>query len=110
MAQAAPPLYTITKLDLGSLVVNGGVVCGGINNSGQVVGYFDNTEMSIHAFLYSGGVMSNLGTMGRTQSGAVGINNSGQVVGLWSTRKSKLPQCSHCETAEIFNKIGMIGE
>jgi chitinase len=35
-----------------------------------------------HAFLYSGGSMSDLGTLGGARSGADGINNSGQVTGF----------------------------
>ena len=49
----------------------------GINNSGQVVGSGYNN----HAFLYSGGTMSDLGTLGGDNvSYGYGINNSGQVV------------------------------
>jgi probable HAF family extracellular repeat protein len=58
----------------------------GINNSGQVVGYSYTTgDIEEHAFLYSGGVMTNLGSLGGTASGAFGINDSGQVVGYSTT-------------------------
>jgi probable HAF family extracellular repeat protein len=68
--------------DLGNL---GGTsspsVAHGINNSGQVVGVSYTSSGNGRAFLYSGGVMTNLGTLGGATSAANGINNSGQVVG-----------------------------
>ena len=51
-----------------------------INNNGQVVGQYDNS--SYHAFLYSGGTMTDLGALpGTASSEAHGINDSGQIVG-----------------------------
>ena len=56
--------YTVT--DLGSL--GGGSSVGlDINNSGQVTGYSTLPSGATHAFLYSGGVMTDLGTLGGTE-------------------------------------------
>jgi probable HAF family extracellular repeat protein len=73
--------------DLGELppcVGGTGITCEGsqgygVNNAGQVVG-FSYTTPNFHAFLYSGGTMTDLGTLGR-DSFAYGINDSGQVTG-----------------------------
>ena len=55
---------------------------GGINTSGQVVGWSDTSGYYIQqAFLYSGGLMHNIGTLAGLSTGANGINDSGQVVG-----------------------------
>ena len=83
-AQAAV-LYDV--VDLGTL---GGSASAGnaINNAGQVVGYSFTTGdnyIDIHAFLYSGGVMSDLGTLGGSSSQGYAINNAGQVAGRSGT-------------------------
>jgi len=68
--------------DLGTLPGYTTSVAYGINNSGQVVGASSNIGgQPAQAFLYSGGVMTGLGTLGGTSSYADGINDSGQVVG-----------------------------
>jgi probable HAF family extracellular repeat protein len=102
-APAAPTTYTIT--DLGSLGY--GVTDGyGINANGQVTGgsYTASTvqiscpprqydqqkkcfEHPEHAFLWSGGTMNDLGTLGGINSEAHTINLSATVAG-WSNTKS----------------------
>ncbi|MBL8248975.1 MAG: hypothetical protein JNK95_11500 [Candidatus Competibacter sp.] len=97
-------LYSSGRMtDLGTLGgTNSAAV--GINASGQIVGWSytvgtppgkksltGSSEYSIaavgnpHAFLYSGGRMTDLGTLGGTSSFALGINASGQVVGSSTT-------------------------
>jgi probable HAF family extracellular repeat protein len=89
-SSAASGLYAIT--DLGTF---GGSQssANAINNTGQIVGSADlggtNTPHISHAFLYSGGVMNDLGVLGVYSNGTVvvsvsvafGINNNGQIVG-----------------------------
>ena len=75
--------YSVT--DLGTLSGGGNSWATGINDSGQVVGYAMASSGSYHAFLYSNGKMTDLGTLGGPRSSAVGINDSGQVVGSADT-------------------------
>jgi probable HAF family extracellular repeat protein len=55
----------------------------GINDAGDVVGMSAYASAGDgHAFLYSGGAMISLGTLGGFYSSAYGVNNHGQVVGV----------------------------
>src|SRR5262249_29763102 len=77
--RAAETSYAVT--DLGSLQ-GFDTVATGINASGQVTGYSYAFSGFPHAFLWSDGVMTDLGTpAGSDYSVATGINASGQVVG-----------------------------
>jgi probable HAF family extracellular repeat protein len=62
----------------------GGSVAFGINNSGDVVGAGYLSVSNFHAFLYSGGKMTDLGPSGAFQASAYGINASGQIVGTYA--------------------------
>jgi probable HAF family extracellular repeat protein len=59
----------------------------GINNAGQVVGTFLNSQGHEHAFITgpNGVGMTDLGTLSGNESYALAINDSGQVVGSFDT-------------------------
>jgi probable HAF family extracellular repeat protein len=87
-ARAFGAEYTVTNL--GSFAGNVSEAFG-LNDLGQVVGYSNTSTNSTfphpHAFLYSKGTLTDLGTFGAgqflsgDQSHAYGINNAGQIVG-----------------------------
>src|SRR5690349_19130710 len=53
-----------------------------INERGEITGY--SSSPFVHAFLYSAGVMHDLGTLSGTDSNAFDINASGQIVGAFN--------------------------
>jgi len=71
-------LYHVT--DLGTLPGGNDSYGTGINNAGQITGSAT-TASAQHAFLYSNGVMTDLGALGGNLSEAYGINDAGQVTG-----------------------------
>jgi probable HAF family extracellular repeat protein len=62
-------------------------VASGINNIGQIVGSYDDSNGNGHGFLYSNSAFTSLDYPGATITGAAGINNSGQIVGWYGDSK-----------------------
>jgi len=92
----AAPSYVATPL--GTLGGNGGYA-NAINQSGEITGFSYLTNwtppapdpsVAVHAFVYRGGVMHDLGTLGGMDSEGTAINASGQIVGF-----SSLPTGQH---------------
>jgi probable HAF family extracellular repeat protein len=97
-----------------------------INDAGQAVGNSDvNAGEAYHAMLYSGGTITDLGTLGGTISDAHSINDVGQIVGwsditddlarhavLWNgatlTNLAALGGNETFSTAEDINNLGQI--
>jgi probable HAF family extracellular repeat protein len=78
----------VSTQDLGGFTEDG---CGGctldshgrgINNAGQVTGRASTVSGEMHAFLYQGPVMQDLGTLGGEFSEGLALNDTGDVVGM----------------------------
>jgi probable HAF family extracellular repeat protein len=71
--------------DLGALLIYSSSEAHGMNDAGQVVGFSYATGAPYyeeHPFLYSGGELIDLGTLGGHDAGAWAINNRAQIVGV----------------------------
>jgi probable HAF family extracellular repeat protein len=61
-----------------------GTVATGINDHGQIVGYFINSRDVEHGFLYSNGTYTRLNDpLGTHDTEVLGFNNYGKIVGIF---------------------------
>jgi probable HAF family extracellular repeat protein len=96
---AATSLYSVT--DLGKLPGSDFGIAADVNDIGQVVGwssFYETPSTPFHsrAFFWENGVMTDLGTLGGTNSQATAINNLGQVVGSATLERA------YYKTLEVF--------
>ena len=61
-----------------------GTYASGINDAGDIVGYFTTTDLEIHGFIDTGGTFTTIGVPGGALTQAFGINNSGTVAGTYT--------------------------
>lgn len=73
----AEPLYTASFLSGVDFAPTG------MNNAGQIVGFAGTGDGAIHAVLYAGGVLTDLGGLGGKDSYAEAINDAGAVTGAF---------------------------
>lgn len=58
----------------------------GVNDSGEIVGYYSDASGTVHGYMQSGGALTiiNVPFTGATGTNTYGIDNSGEIVGSWS--------------------------
>jgi probable HAF family extracellular repeat protein len=81
-----------------------------INDAGQVAG-ISPVFGATHAFLYSGGVMQDLGNLGGYNIGVYGMNNLGEVVG-WADTPRQIgygPNHAFLYSGGVMHDLGTLG-
>jgi probable HAF family extracellular repeat protein len=73
----ANPLYTASFLSGVDFVPTG------MNNAGQITGFAGTSDGAVHAVLYAGGVLTDLGGLGGKDSYAQAINDAGDMTGAF---------------------------
>jgi probable HAF family extracellular repeat protein len=80
-----------------------------INDAGVMVGSSLPSAGTLHAYMYSGGVMTDLGTPLNWGSGASAINNSGDIVGnIWDWLNDG-PSHAFMYTGGVLHDLGTFG-
>ncbi|MHB8728387.1 MAG: hypothetical protein ACYC9K_05045 [Sulfuricaulis sp.] len=104
---AAAVDYTITDVTPQSNIYSD---ARGINNNGEVTGLFFNTgEGYEHAYLYSGGALIDLGTLGGGSSEGYGINDKGQVVGCSQLADWRISCHAFLYSSGTMTDLGTVG-
>ena len=78
VASFQPRAYTFTNIDFPGAT---GTSALGINDAGQIVGYYEASDGTSHGFLLSGGTFTTIDDPGLPGVLPIGINNSGTIVG-----------------------------
>jgi uncharacterized membrane protein len=76
-------LYNAGVFSTISFPGSGVTYAGGINNSGQILGFYIGASGDVHGFVDNGGVYSSIDVPGAAQTIAQRINDSGQIVGYY---------------------------
>jgi probable HAF family extracellular repeat protein len=58
--------------------------CISMNNTGQIIGAVEKADGLLHAYIYQGGPVQDIGTFDRLDNIPIAINNAGQVIGYFS--------------------------
>lgn len=77
-----------------------------INDRGEVCGYSKIDRRTVHAFLYRGGTMLDLGSLG-FESGAHSVNNAGEVVGASKDQLARM-RAFHWKEGRMID-LGTLG-
>jgi len=79
-----------------------------INNIGQIVGNYTDSQGLQHGFLYSGGTFTTINVPGADWTDILGINDLGQIVGDFTNNDNKPGARGFVDTGGIFTEIDIM--
>lgn len=82
----------------------------GINDSGQVTGWYQTSDTRLHSFLFDGSNYTKLNVPGATNTVAQGINTIGEIVGYYESGGTKGFKWSNGNFATIDDPKGVFTE
>src|SRR5438552_18021999 len=86
-AAAAEKTYNLSSIDYPGAMATS--IPGGINDLGDIVGAFTDSNRKVHGFLLSNGVYTTIDVPGAAITMARGINSRGDIVGSYQITPSK---------------------
>lgn len=92
---------------------NSATVAFGVNSTDDVVGEYqpgsETLGTGMHAFLFTGGVLTDIGTLGGTTSWANRINDSGQIAGTSYLANNSFHPFLYDKSTGVMSDLGTLG-
>lgn len=90
-------------------ITNTGVAARGVDNAGDVVGWYADTNGVQHGFLLSGGTASTIDVPGAADTELEGINNKGQISGQSKAPSGRIRGFIYTISTKAFKEIKVPG-
>jgi probable HAF family extracellular repeat protein len=106
----AAPSYTVIDIGVADDSADPSVMQAmGLNSLGEVTGYYTNADGHQHAFLYTHGIVRDLGTLGGSYSVGIAVNDSSEVTGSSRPSDSNSDEHAFLHNGVFMDDLGTLG-